>query len=183
MVQTASGGVNVVWEHQDEDGGVPTDTEIYLYDGSQSIALTDNTYDDRDPQVSDTHVTWWGSESLGLDSEVFLYEIAAGDPINNAINLSDNDENDFSPQISGDMVVWTGQRSGKQEIILYDGTGTVEEPRVEQLTTYSGYSNTEPRIDGNTIVWQRDFGSDNYEIYMYEVTRAERSHTHTADQQ
>ena len=169
VVQTASGGVNVVWEHQDEDGGVPTDTEIYLYDGSQSIALTDNTYDDRDPQVSDTHVTWWGSESLGLDSEVFLYEIASGDPINNAINLSDNDENDFSPQISGDMVVWTGQRSGKQEIILYDGTGTVEEPRVEQLTTYSGYANTEPRIDGNTIVWQRDFGSDNYEIYMYEV--------------
>ncbi|KKL79123.1 hypothetical protein LCGC14_2017960, partial [marine sediment metagenome] len=33
-----------------------------------------------DPQVSDTHVTWWGDN--GTDQDIFIYDIAAGTTTN-----------------------------------------------------------------------------------------------------
>ncbi len=175
VVQTED-GVHAVWSHLDAlaDGG---DTEIWFYDGTQApggqpnvAALTDNTFDDRDPQASDSIVAWWAAEGMGMDSEIFLYDIedAEADPGYEPINLSDNEEDDYNPQVSGEMVVWTGLR-GYHEIILYDGTDFAGRPRVEQLTSNNYMTDSEPRIDDNTIVWQRQFGGDNYEIYIYEV--------------
>ena len=177
VVQTED-GAHIVWTHLDAlaQGG---DTEIYFgeYDFSQKTAtvtpITDNIYDDRDPQASDSIIAWWGAEGSIMDSEIFLYDIQAAkaDPDGyEYLNLSDNEEDDYSPQVSGDMVVWTGERSFTHEIILYDGTTTPGgQPRVEQITSNNYMADSEPQIDGNTIVWQRLFSGDNYEIYMYEV--------------
>jgi hypothetical protein len=46
------------------------DYEIYLYNGSQIIQLTDNYYHDFNPQIHNSEVTWYGYD--GNDYEIFL---------------------------------------------------------------------------------------------------------------
>ncbi|MBN2294067.1 MAG: VCBS repeat-containing protein [Pirellulales bacterium] len=175
VVQTED-GVHVVWSHLDEvgDGG---DTEIYFYDGTQpeGVPITNNAYDDRDPQVSDSIVVWWATEGMLLDSEIFLYDIEAAeiDPGYEPINLSDNEEDDSNPQVSGNNVVWTGMRNYTHEIILAQYSTDINIPTtVEQITTNNFMTDSEPQIDGEKIVWQRQFvdgNSNSYEIFMYDI--------------
>jgi hypothetical protein len=62
--------------------------------------LTNNSHDDRDPQVSGSSVVWSGSD--GHDREIFLYD---GDSIT---QITDNERDDLSPKVSGSNVVWYG---------------------------------------------------------------------------
>jgi hypothetical protein len=125
--------------------------EIYLYDGSNTIQLTDNYLDDDGLQINDTgDVVWCGYN--GNDREIYLYDGS------NTIQLTDNNFDDLYPQINnnGD-VVWTGY-NGNYEIYLHDGSTTI------QLTD-SGY-NSWPQINNNgDVVWVG--GIDNCrEIYL-----------------
>ena len=60
-------GSNVVWH-----GLVGPDAEIFLYNGSTTSPLTDDSYDDWSPQVSGSNVVWQGYD--GNDYESFLAE-------------------------------------------------------------------------------------------------------------
>ena len=135
----------MVWSGDDGN-----DSEIYLYDGSRTIQITDNDTDDYSPQVSGNNVVWSGDE--GNDVEIYLYNGSQ------TIQLTDNDNDDGRPQISGNNVVWDGFDGNDYEIYLYDGSKTI------QLTD-NNTSDHSPQISGNNIVWLGRDGND-VEIYL-----------------
>jgi hypothetical protein len=71
-------GNNVVWSGYDGN-----DYEIYLYDGSSTIQLTDNNSHGRsNPKISGNNLVWAGDD--GTNSEISLYNGSS------TIQLSDN---------------------------------------------------------------------------------------------
>ena len=78
---------------------------IFLYNGSETIQLTDNDVADNFPQISGENVVWQGGNEGG-DTEIFFYNGSE------TIQLTDNDVADNFPQISGDNVVWQGGNEG-----------------------------------------------------------------------
>ena len=94
--------------------------DIFLYNGTSTIQLTDNDYHDQYPQISDTgHVVWCGDD--GSDYEIFLYDGTS------TTQLTDNPYDDGYPQINNNgYVVWFGWDGSDYEIFLYDGTSTTQ---------------------------------------------------------
>ncbi len=111
------------------------------------LQLTDNTYDDRYPEVSGSSVVWQGWVD-DQDSEVLLYDGIA------TSQLTDDTYEDDYPDVSGSNVVWRSQ----DQVFLYDGTSVIQ---------LSNNGNNYPaRISGSNVVWESFDGSD-YEIYLY----------------
>ena len=109
--------------------------------------LTDNNYEDLNPQIDGSNVVWQGNNG------VFLYD---GDIVS---QLTDTSYEVWNPQVSGSNVVWGGSLGGFQ-VFLHDGVTTT------QLTTGSG--SVGPQISGSTVVWFSSQGSTDYEIYLYD---------------
>lgn len=65
--------MSVVWDGYDGSA-----YEIFLYDGTSTTQLTNNSYDDRQPQIYGSSVVWDGID--GSDCEVFLATPAAAVP-------------------------------------------------------------------------------------------------------
>jgi beta propeller repeat protein len=141
-------GSNVVWEGNDGN-----DTEIYFYNGSTTIQLTNNNTSDRNLQISGSNVVWEGND--GNDTEIYFYNGST------TVQLTNNDTDDNYPQISGSNVVWEGFGSNKRykQIYLYNGSNTI------QLTDNT-INNTDPKISGSNVVWS-GFDSINTGIYFY----------------
>ncbi len=177
----AVAGDKVVWAGQGGDG----DYEIFLFDYGQYKAagdsavvnnfvdqLTNNTYDDMNPEVSDLGITWWAD--MPTDQEIFYYDFAAAAANSSykAVNISNNATDDFEPRISGDRVVWhgynttTNPKDENLEIFFYDANTGV----TQQLTSNSS-EDRRPRIDGDQIVWQGKVGED-WEIFRYDIAAA-----------
>ena len=76
------------------------DSEIFFYNGTTIIQLTDNNRDDAHPQINNSgEVVWSGYD--GNDDEIFLYD---GTTIT---QLTDNNYDDSLPQINNTgEVVW-----------------------------------------------------------------------------
>jgi len=175
-------GVNVVWVGNDGN-----DDEVFAYSLNNGVAttrqVTDNSYSDRDPRVSDSLITWWGND--GRSNQVFVFEIAnLGDPGANPVNLTDNTLDDRNPQISGRNIVWTrGSGASDTEIMAYYGdVNPLDAPEVIQVTSNSRVDQW-PRIDGEKIVWESQVSSTNYEIFLYDMeteatTRVTTNSTH-----
>jgi len=166
----AGGQPYVVWSHTGT-GAEGTDTEIWFYDGTTSYAVTNNSYNDYEPQLSGSMVTWWSRTPT--DDEIFVWNI--GDPVTSRFNLTDNESKDVSPRISGNTVVWIGYASQyatedkDREIFVYDGTETPGGlPNIVRLTTDS-QSDSDVQIDGNLIVWQKLVGTS-HEIFVHDLS-------------
>jgi hypothetical protein len=147
----------VVWQGRDDDSGI--DSEIFLYDGTNTIQLTDNSYEDHSAQINDNgYVVWCGmaGEEYGF-GEIFLYD---GTGITRLTNNSHFDEH---PQINNNgYVVWQGGYgfdSPDNEIFLYDGTNTI------QLTDNSYEDHSALINDSGYVVWCGYDGSDS-EVFM-----------------
>ncbi|MCP4710786.1 MAG: biopolymer transporter Tol, partial [Planctomycetes bacterium] len=126
-----------------------SDSEIFLYDKTNIMRLTDNHYEDIDPQINaNGQVVWCGHD--GADWEIFFYDGIT------VARLTNNSRQDLGPQINDSgHVVWYGNG----EIFFYDGTDI----------TRLGNNSTDlnPRINGKGhIVWQHYDGHD-YEIFLY----------------
>ncbi len=81
------------------DGG--SDYEIFLYDGTSTIQVTNNTIDlEQNPEINDIGwITWQGWD--GSDYEIFLYDGAV------ITQITDNSESDTYPQINNDgLIAW-----------------------------------------------------------------------------
>jgi hypothetical protein len=75
---------NLVW-HEADEGATPfEDYEIYFYDGSNIIRLTDNSYTDTYPHMNENSYIVWTAYVDSLDEEIFLYDGS------NTIQLTDN---------------------------------------------------------------------------------------------
>jgi PKD repeat protein len=146
---------HVVWNAYDGSDG-----EIFLYDGTSTTQLTNNDYDDYNPQISDNgNIVWYAYVSL--TSEIFFYDGMS------IIQLTDNNTNDGNFDINADgHVVWSGTDGSDGEIFLYDGTTTT------QLTN-NDYYDYIPAINASGhVVWKAydgPWGSDPV-IFLYDGT-------------
>lgn len=131
----------VTWETTDWE-----DSEIVFFNGRESIRLTDNDFDDRDPSISGSNIAWEG------DGEIFFYDGTA------VRQLTNNNVLDRHPRISGNRVVW--ERNG--EIFLFDGS-------TSRRLTNNSYPDKDPQISGQNVVWEGDG-----EIYFYDGSRTTR---------
>ncbi|MBD2693563.1 beta strand repeat-containing protein [Anabaena catenula] len=143
-------GNNVVWSGFDG-----TDDEIFFYNGTSTIQLTNNSSYEYGVHISGNNVVWYSHD--GTDYEIYLYNGTS------TIQLTNNSSYDDYPQISGNNVVWSGYDVTDHEIYLYNGTSTIS------LTNNSG-DDRYPQISGNNVVWQQDDGTGNNEIYLYNGT-------------
>ncbi len=113
--------------------------------------LTNDSDDDRSPQISGNNVVWYGVD--GTDYEIYLYNGTS------TTQLTNNSSDDYDPKISGNNVVWQGVNGWDREIFFYNGISTI------QLTNNS-FDDYDPKISGNNVVWHGWDGRDS-EIFFY----------------
>jgi len=192
-------GNNLVWIAQDpalQDADPPesgSDNEIYLYNGTSTTQLTDNSVNESALKISGENIVWAASD--GNDNEIYLFDGT------NTTNISDNNYDDAVPEISGTNVVWEGFDGQDFEIYLFDGTNTInlsdntvddflpkisgtnvvwsQSGSTSELYFFDGTNTTnisnndtdesEYQISGNQVVWTANDGNDN-EIFLYNGT-------------
>ena len=100
-------GNNIVWTARDSDDygetfpsnvKVGTTREIFLYDGKETIQLTDNHVADYSPQISGNNIVWQSGKFS--NSQIFLYDGKE------TIQLTDKNSSNISPKIDGKKIVW-----------------------------------------------------------------------------
>ena len=162
---------HVVWSEYDAgecnvSGG---DYEIYLYDGTSVVRITNNSVGtDWYPQINNSdQVVWWGTNLnpdplAGYTFEIFLYDHGS----HQTTQITNNNWDDMLPEINDfGQIVWqsnngpsvSGAPSG--EIYLYsDGT-------IQRLTD-DDCIDENPQINNRgQIVWQRTCLDEGTQIY------------------
>jgi len=137
----------IVWRSPDNNGW-----QIFLYDGRQTIQLTNDSYDKTEPQLNNGKVVW--SSYDGNNYEIFLYDGKQTTQLTN----NDYDNNDF--QIDNGQVVWQSYDGSHYQIFLYDGAKTI------QLTNGS-YDNYAPQINNGQIAWL-GYDGNSGQIFLYD---------------
>jgi hypothetical protein len=139
--------------------GYGSDFEIFLYDGTSTTQLTNDSYPQLNPQINDNgYVVWSGYDGPG--DEIFLYDGTS------TTQLTNNSYADRFPQINDNgYVAWERWLTGSDsEILLYDGTSTT------QLTN-NAYNDKSPQMNANGyVVWAAGSGNagSDWEIFMAE---------------
>ncbi|MFW9793707.1 MAG: hypothetical protein ACFFEE_05375 [Candidatus Thorarchaeota archaeon] len=136
-------GGGVVWE---------SDGEIFLYNGTETIQLTTNTLEDRNPRIYNNLVCWEGND--GNDLEIFLYNETVQ-------NVTRNSFIDTNPMID-DLLVWYSYDGEDDEVCLYGSDKT-------KKITNNRYNDSWIRTDNRIIAWQVDDG-DAFDIMCYDHT-------------
>ncbi len=131
----------IVWENFDGN-----DTEIYLNRGINITNLSDNDYDDNEPQIDKGKVVWWGGPYY--DENIYFYDGTQ------TTKLSSGGNPQRHPQISDGQIVWEGYG---YEIYFYNGVQTIK-------LTNNG-NNYDPQISNGQIVWER-WNGINYVLYF-----------------
>jgi Tol biopolymer transport system component len=146
-------GGYVVW--YGAEGG--DDYEIFLYDGTTTTRLTDDSVDDRSVYVNDAGDVVW---SRGL-TDIYLYDGTF--PIKNI--SPDSNWNYHKAINNAGYVVWDSSVDNEdenREIYLYNGTETIQ-------FTDNGVEDIRPDInDSGDIVWAQFDGND-LEIMLYDA--------------
>ncbi len=133
-------GDQFVWEGFDGN-----DYEIFWYNGTDTIQLTNNYYHDLKPWIHDGQVVWVGNDSV--DYEIYHFN---GTHTN---QLTDNSVTDHFPQIHNGQAVWLSYETD-EEIYFFNGTDTIHLA-----------SGIEPQIHNGQVAWRG--GEDiNAEIYF-----------------
>jgi cysteine-rich repeat protein len=142
--QTRMDGRRVVWV--DDVGG---DLEIFLYTGTTVVQLTDNDYDDVEPEIEGDHVVWRAFPEDPAEGEIFHYDGTTTE------RVTDDDLGDEEPQVSigpdGVTIAWVKQ-DGDDEVWMFDGCEST------QLTDNAS-DDDELELDGNLVAWVRGTGS------------------------
>jgi len=94
------------------------------YAGWTVTQLTNNSINDRDPQISGSNVVWVGTFPA-TRSEIFIWDGTS------TTQLTNNNTYDRDPQISGSSVVWHGRDGSDSEIFL--ATFVIPEPATSAL--------------------------------------------------
>jgi cysteine-rich repeat protein len=142
--QTRMDGRRAVWV--DDVGG---DFEIFLYTGTTVVQLTNNDYDDVEPDIAGDHVVWRGFPEDPAEGEIFHYDGTASE------RVTDDDLGDEEPHVSmgpdGPTIAWVKQ-DGDDEVWMFDGCEST------QLTDNS-VDDDDIDLDGSLVAWVRGSGS------------------------
>ena len=145
-------GDRAVWVEFDGN-----DEEVFLFDGSSVTQLTDNDYDDDQPQVAGDYVVWRGHS--GTDTEIFVFDGS------DVVALTNDARNDRNPQVSigqdGVTIAWTKDDGNDDELWMFDGC------EVTQLTD-NAKEDSSPSLDGNVVAWVQGTG-DGAEVFRAKV--------------
>ena len=130
--------------------------EIFLYDGLETIQLSDNDYLDRRPKINDRGwVAWTG----GLDkNEVFLYNGQQ------TVQLTDSTSPSGLAGISNNGLVLVG-RSNK--LFMYDGDK-------ETQISFNDYMQGSDMNDRGWVTWSAGTWGAQPEIYLYDGNEVKR---------
>jgi len=141
------------------------DYEIFLSNGASVTQLTDNDYDDEQPQIHGTHVVWAGYPEGNPDGgpgEIFHYD---GDTIE---NITNDDLDDSAPPVSQGADGPTIARvkdNGDTDVWMFDGC------EATQVNASNSVDEHDVALDGNRVAWVRgDIGTAAQEIYTATVT-------------
>jgi cysteine-rich repeat protein len=150
-------GARVVFVHDDGN-----DKEIMVYDGSSLLPLTDNDYDDEDPDISGANVAWIGYPDTPAEGEVFVFDGVT------TLRLTNDALKDRTPKVSdgpaGPTVAWvknTGDPLTGDEVWMYEGCDSVR-------VTDNAVADVDPVVDGNGLAWVQG-GGDQSEIWTATV--------------
>lgn len=121
--------------------------------------LTNNDTDDTNIKVSGNNAVWVGQDP-NADKEIYFFNG------NSVTKLTDNETNDIKPQIQGRKIVWQGRdpNGSDWEIFIYNGVC------IQQLTDNNNVDDTNPRLSGTRIFWERHDGND-FEIMSAAVPK------------
>jgi hypothetical protein len=155
-------GNYVVWEGNDG-----SDWEIYLYDGTNTRQLTDNTVDDRFADVFGTNVVW--SQWDGTDYEV-MYGVydpnSSTTPLAQTTQLTHNAYDDTRAQVSASSVAWLANLNGG-EVFQRSLANLANDDTLNKNLSNNSLADYEPQISGDYVVWAGSDGVDQ-EIYLYD---------------
>lgn len=134
----AISGANVVWSGFDGN-----DLEVFLYNGTTSIQLTNNDIDDIPEGISGSNVIWNSIENSA--NKAFFYNGSTGQ----ITQLTTSGSTQQAARgISEESVVWDAQINGTSEVFLYNiATG-----RSKRLTN-NGVDDTSFGLSGSNVVW------------------------------
>ena len=112
---------HVVWQGMAADGD---NFDIFYNDGSRSVKLTSNVWDDLNPVIRNGLIVWESSVDLA-DPEVMALDLSDKIPV----QLSDSAYNDHSPVVCGESVAWQTDTGETSYIQLATPTGPRAEPQ------------------------------------------------------
>jgi hypothetical protein len=146
--------------------------QIYWYNGERTVQLTNSPFFNSSPVVSEQIIAWttlgynelgWGISSFDENngfSEVHIYDINTSQTtqISSASPIRDL-------QVSGRNTVWQegSNEDAATTIMFYDGTTVINLSN----TKLGGEFDSNPKLFGNKVVWERWDGID-YEIMYYD---------------
>jgi hypothetical protein len=90
--------------------------EIFFYNGTTTVQITDNSTADSNPEIDGLGVVWQCDD--GSDDEICYWNGS------DVIKLTDNTIDDSAPSISGSTVVWSGYDGNDTEVFMTDITDT-----------------------------------------------------------
>lgn len=145
----------IAWMEQMSDDF--NDYEILFYDGASVRQLTDNTYYDSSPVVSDGEVFWFGRPESS--SEVFHYDGATVTQLTNTGTYT------TGLNAHGGQAVWASKTpdTDTSEIFYFDGNHVIR-------LTDNDYGDYSPHIHNGEIVWHANVNG-NTDVFYFNGTR------------
>jgi Cadherin-like/Bacterial pre-peptidase C-terminal domain len=159
-------GSNVVWVANDGN-----DYEIFFYSpGSGVQQLTNNEFNDDNPQIFGSNVVWQGFD--GNNDEIYWYNDITKETTLLTTDPSDFDRGGTEPKIWGSKIVWSGsyEAGRRKDVFVYD---ILTKRIIGQLgNSFANESDLQISASGSrySIVWVgADSGADNddLEIFFY----------------
>ena len=149
-------GSQVVWHRRTSD---TDDYEIHLYDADTGVLtpLTNNTTDDKYPDICGETVVWQGDD--GHDWEIYAYDTKR----QTFWQVTNNDDNDTRPKVSGSFITYKSDNGGDSEVVIAD----LHLP-ISYHTTTDNYNAGVLDISGSYVVWDV-WDSSDQEIHSYDV--------------
>ncbi len=151
-----------VHRHITWQGGNGNATDLFYYNGTSTIQLTNNAnpfhYNEAHPQINDNdYVVWAGYDAAWTHQDIYLFN---GSEVNNFTNT---DEQDISPTINNNnQMAWRkavliGPPWNRWDIYFYNGNS------ITNVTPNALSQQGDPKLNQNgNIAWDRD--SD---IFLY----------------
>ncbi len=166
-------GSHLIWQAKGGLAGTASkgdDWEIFIYDITTEIItqLTDDAFDDVQPQTDGFYVVWQKNNSW--QTQIFLSQLSDS-PYESGERISmEGSANAFSPYITVGSVVWSRQEVGKtffpKEVVLYNA----ETGQSPEVISTPGYNSGQPYFAGEEVFFEQEDFEGSRELYVYDLS-------------